>query len=168
MAETIGSLTIEWRGEEFKVKLDLAVKDGLVAAGVAVHDKIKKNIGIQGAVTLRRHNITKEIGERRSSPGEYPRMETRSLRDSIDVVRLAGLAVGIGVLKDTIRIDDEGIKDVNEYALALEFKDPRHGGRPWLLRSFVESRGAAFASFVEETALSLNKQGAGGAIRSVS
>lgn len=167
MAETIGTLTIEWRGEEFKGKLDSAVKDGLVAAGVAVHDKIKKNIGIQGAVTLLRHNRTKEIGERRSNPGEYPRMETRSLRDAIDVVRLAGLAVGVGVLKNTIRIDDSGIKDVNDYALALEFKQPREGGRPWLLRSFTESKGSAFAAFVEETALSLNKQGAGGAIRGV-
>lgn len=163
---TIGSLDVEWRGPEFVEHLKWAANEGLLKAADGVSKKMKENIGIQGVVPERRSNLTGEQSARRSYPGEFPRMESRSLRDSIQIAQLAGLAVGIGVNKDAINVETGD--RVNDYALTLEFGTAFVAARPWILRTLIEQRGNIFGTFVEETARRLHARDIVGSFRGVS
>lgn len=145
MQSTTHSVNIQWYGEGLKAQVQEATAKGLTAAAAELSKAMKRNVGIQGPP--------------RSLPGDFPKMETQSLRRSItfQAATPSMLAAAAGVAAGARNMVSGAA--VNDYGLYLEFGTYKMAPRPWLLRSYTENRVNVMDAFLGAAKASMPKGG---------
>lgn len=133
---------------EVSQRLDAASKKGVAAGAAKLHELTIKNLKQQGHGITYRMPGTKRKTYVASAPGEYPATRTG---------RLSGAG---GVL---LTLQEEGAAWVGfvhsplKYAVPLERKDSPKGRRPFLSRTYEESRDTIQAAVNTAIATEMNK-----------
>mgnify|MGYP006889560605 CR=1 FL=1 len=156
-------MTVEWKGDEFRAAMRAAVARGLNA--VAIEAEGIARTKIQAAQVVRVENGLAIRGRSRlaSSPGEYPRSQTGSLRNSLTTQSATPqeLSAAFGVFGGTRgvarRVAGSGALG---YPFYLERGTSRMRPRPWANRTINENRSRLQRVFVQEAG-----RGIGGAVR---
>lgn len=159
----LGSMTLDWRGDDFVNNVKRAAAFGVTETAGRLAEKMRLNIGIQGPP--------------RSVPGAFPRMDTRTLRESVDstkatpssLVAYAGVDKSAGYNKTIANYGgafehgsfSHSNVTANDVGLWLEFGTSKMAPRPWILRTLMENRNTLFAHFMITTQFAMNTNAAG-------
>lgn len=131
---TTATLRLEWNGEAVKAEIAEAAANGLNTAAETLKDEMKHNVSV--------------VGPPRSQPGEFPHIDTQAFFDSLstDKATAQDLTSAAGVLG--MMYNTRTSKKVDDYAVALEFRGPFAGGRPWAMRSLFSGKAEIWESFL--------------------
>lgn len=126
---TSGKVTLEDNTLATRAQLvDLSAQLAFAAANLIRNTIIE---GMAGPKSGRTYRVP---GTRRtytaSAPGEFPAIPTGRLRNSVRVF-----------VKKRRGSIEGAVGSNTDHGIALEFKDPQRGGRPWLSMGWEQSRG---------------------------
>jgi len=133
-------LHLEWHGEEVKERLNEAAAAGLNAAATALRGHMSFNLSIQGPP--------------RSLPGQFPHMDTGTLRRSLKTEKATASSLYAAAGVDATAYNEGTL--VDDYALYLEFGTMRMAPRPWILRTLDENRTEIVSTFMQAARAAMN------------
>lgn len=115
---------IKWHGDEFVLQIERGMASRLKLAGAVVVGETKRLLGVQGRPSVVSQKKGTSITH--SAPGEPPRWQTKTLRQSIT--------------QESVSKTEERVGTNVEYAKWLELGTSRMAKRPYLRPALAKSR----------------------------
>lgn len=156
------TVTLEWRGEEWRSRLVVALNKGLANAAAVMADQAVKNMGTEGGGVRGSANkvnpATGEHGPRlrfkkkrwiSAPPGAFPGIRKRQLTNSITFASPEQLGTGLRAAFGTAL----------KYGRYLEFGTSKMAARPWIRRSATMAAPRAEAMFIRTVKSTMRAMG---------